>query len=252
MTISSNPTSSSSLPSPLSSSLPNGITTMAQYKAAQAATPMGTSSAQTAMGENDFLTLFTTQLKNQDPSQPEDNSTFVSQLAQFSQLTATTNMESSMNSLVSSLQNNQISSATSLIGHQVLVPGGTAALISSQPVNTSVNLPNGAQTLTMTVTDSSGNIVNTQTFGPQLAGNMTATWSGQSSNGTQEPDGMYKLTFTAVDSKGANITPATSTYATVLSISNPNAGSANAGSGWMLNFAGGQTMSLNNVGSVAN
>lgn len=250
MTISSTPSSSSSLPSSVSSTLPDGITTMAQLKAAQAATQVSTSSAQTAMGENDFLTLFTTQLQNQDPSQPEDNSTFVSQLAQFSQLTATTNMESSMNSLVSSLQNNQMASGTALIGKQVLVPGGSAALVNSQPVSTSVNLPNGAQTITMTVTDSSGNIVDTQSFGSQLAGNMTATWNGLSTNGTQEPDGMYNISFSAVDSTGQKITPTNSTYSTVLSVSNPNAGTA--GSGWMLNFPGGNSMSLANVTSIAN
>jgi len=248
MTISSGPPTSSSLPASLSSSLPNGIQTLAQYQAAQSATQISTSSAQTAMGENDFLTLFTTQLKNQDPSQPEDNSTFVSQLAQFSQLTATTNMESSMNSLVSSLQNNQMSSGTSLIGRQVLVPGGTAALVSGQPVNTTVNLPNGAQTITMTVTDSSGNLVSSQSFGSQLAGNMTATWNGLSSSGTQEPDGMYNIAFSAVDSKGAAIQPTMSTFSTVLSVSNPNAGKP--GSGWVLNLPGGKTMNLSDVNAV--
>jgi flagellar basal-body rod modification protein FlgD len=248
MTVSSS--TSSSLPSSLTSALPDGITTLAQYQAAQSATQTSTSSAQTAMGENDFLTLFTTQLQNQDPSQPEDNSTFVSQLAQFSQLTATTNMETSMNSLVSTMQNDQMSAGAALIGKQVLVPGGSAALVDSQPVNTSVSLPNGAQTITMTVTDSTGNIVDVQSLGAQTAGNMTATWNGLSSNGTQEPDGLYTIAFSGVDSKGATIKPTPSTYSTVLSISNPNAGTSS--SSWMLNFAGGGSMSLANVSSVTN
>jgi flagellar basal-body rod modification protein FlgD len=248
MTVSSS--TSSSLPASLSSTLPNGITTLAQHQAALAATQISTSSAQSAMGENDFLTLFTTQLKNQDPSQPEDNSTFVSQLAQFSQLTATTNMESSMNSLVGSLQNGQMSAGASLIGKQVLVPGGAATLINSQPVNTSVSLPNGAKTLTMTVTDSSGNIVDIKALGPQTAGNMTATWDGKSQNGSQQADGIYKLAFSAVDSTGNTVTPTSSTYSQVISISNPNAGTP--ASAWMLNFAGGKTMNLADVSSVAN
>lgn len=249
MTISSN-SSGSSLPASLSNALPDGITTLAQYQAAQKASQISTSSAQTAMGENDFLTLFTTQLKNQDPTQPMDNSAFVSQLAQFSQLTATTNMESSMNNLVATLQNNQMAAGTALIGKQVLVPGGSAALVNSQPINTSVNLPNGAQTITMTVTDSSGNIVSSQNLGAQPAGNMTMTWSGQNSAGTQQPDGMYNIAFDGLDSKGAKISPTPSVYSTVLSISNPNAGTSS--STWMLNFAGGGQMSLANVSSVAN
>ena len=36
-----------------------------------------------ALSVNDFLTLMTAQLQNQDPTQPLDPSTFVTQLAQF-------------------------------------------------------------------------------------------------------------------------------------------------------------------------
>ena len=36
--------------------------------------------------ENTFLQLLVTQMKNQDPTQPVDSSTFLSQLAEFSQL----------------------------------------------------------------------------------------------------------------------------------------------------------------------
>ncbi|MBU3709128.1 MAG: hypothetical protein FGM20_08495, partial [Burkholderiaceae bacterium] len=48
------------------------------------------------MGQQAFLTLFTTQLQNQDPLDPVKNEAFVAQLAQFSQLEATTKMADSM------------------------------------------------------------------------------------------------------------------------------------------------------------
>ena len=40
----------------------------------------------------EFLTLFTTQLQNQNPLDPVKNEAFVAQLAQFSQFEATTKM----------------------------------------------------------------------------------------------------------------------------------------------------------------
>jgi flagellar hook assembly protein FlgD len=40
------------------------------------------------MGKSEFLTLFTTQLQNQNPLDPVNNEAFVAQLAQFSQLEA--------------------------------------------------------------------------------------------------------------------------------------------------------------------
>ncbi len=38
------------------------------------------------LGKNTFLTLLVTQLQHQDPLQPQDNSQFLAQLAQFSSL----------------------------------------------------------------------------------------------------------------------------------------------------------------------
>ena len=43
-----------------------------------------------SLGQADFLRLLTTQLANQDPLEPTDNEAMLAQLAQFSQLEATT------------------------------------------------------------------------------------------------------------------------------------------------------------------
>ncbi len=44
----------------------------------------------TVLDQSDFLQLMTAQLKNQDPTQPVDNSQYVSQMAQFSQVSGVT------------------------------------------------------------------------------------------------------------------------------------------------------------------
>ena len=79
--------------------VPSSIRTTAATAAAAAAAATGAP----AMGQKDFLTLFTTQLKNQDPLDPVKNEAFVAQLAQFSQLEATTNMSSTLTSFVDSM-----------------------------------------------------------------------------------------------------------------------------------------------------
>jgi flagellar basal-body rod modification protein FlgD len=54
--------------------------------AATSSTKPPTSTANDSLGKNAFLQLLVTQLKNQDPLQPQDNSAFLAQLAQFSSL----------------------------------------------------------------------------------------------------------------------------------------------------------------------
>lgn len=48
--------------------------------------PAATRSAAPALGQSDFIRLLTTQLKQQDPTDPVDNKDMIAQMAQFSSL----------------------------------------------------------------------------------------------------------------------------------------------------------------------
>lgn len=50
---------------------------------------------QSELGMNEFLQLMVAQLQNQDPTSPQDNTEFVSQMAQYSSLEAMNNMSAS-------------------------------------------------------------------------------------------------------------------------------------------------------------
>jgi len=87
---------------------------------------MITSSASSLSSEismQNFLTLFVTQLQNQNPLDPTDNTEFMSQLAQFSTLEQEqqqTKYISNINSIGSAaLQLNQISLASTFIGKSI-------------------------------------------------------------------------------------------------------------------------------------
>ena len=217
------------------SAVPTGIKTTAA-----AANEALTSNAKSGMGQKDFLTLFTTQLKNQDPLDPVKNEAFVAQLAQFSQLEATTNMSSTLTDFVTSMSNNQITTSANLLGKKVSVPDGPAQLSDGQPIQGIVSLPTGAQGVQFQVFDDKGGLVNTQILGGQVAGDMTWTWDGVNDAGNVLPDGAYRFVATAVV-QGKTSTPKVSTMAKVIGISQQ------ADKSMLLQIQGGKSVKLADV-----
>ena len=70
----------------------NSIGTVAGNAAAEASSATAGTTGQT-LGQNDFLKLLMTQLQNQDPMSPMDNTQFIAQMAQFSALEATQSLQ---------------------------------------------------------------------------------------------------------------------------------------------------------------
>ena len=220
----------------------SGVMTSAQYKAQQSATPQKTS-----MGQSEFLTLFTTQLKNQDPTDPVKNEAFVAQLAQFSQLEATTSMKTSMEGMVSSMSNDRMLGAASLMGKQVAVPDGPVEVTATTVAQGTINVPAGADGIQLQVFDSNGILVRTQIMGAQKPGDVTLAWDGMTDGGQAAANGTYRYVAT-VNSQGVMSKPTVNTYATVTGVS-----SAGTSDGTMLlEVAGGKTVNLSDVKRIVN
>lgn len=76
---------------------------------------------QQSLGKDDFLKLLITQLSNQDPTSPMDNTQFIAQMAQFSSLEQMTNMNQEFGKLNNMLVSSQ---AVGTIGKTVDVDVG--------------------------------------------------------------------------------------------------------------------------------
>lgn len=96
----------------VSSELVNNATHTAQM---QAKTDTVTGSASATLSSTEFLNLMLKQLQYQDPMDPQDNSEFVSQQCQFSQLQTSTEMKENQT------MNNSIMQTMQLIGKEVVL-----------------------------------------------------------------------------------------------------------------------------------
>ena len=168
-------------------------------------TPSGSSMTQT-----DFLQLMTTQLQDQDPTQPMDNSQFASELAQFSQLSTQqdidTNLQTLSSNLSSNMQTSQVLNSANLVGKQVLVPSSTLAY-SGSAVSGGVNV-SSAGDVVVTIKDSNGNEVKTMDLGTQQGGLAPFSWDGTNDSGQTVSNGTYSISANS----GGN-SAALSTYA---------------------------------------
>jgi flagellar basal-body rod modification protein FlgD len=199
---------------------------------------------QEEMGKQDFLTLFTAQLQNQNPLDPVKNEAFVAQLAQFSQLEALTNMQGSMENLVKTLVGERMLGSSALIGRKVAVSDGFSRLEAGGTLEGKVDLPVGASGIRFNVFNAQGSLVRELTAGPQVPGVASLVWDGKDALGTPAQAGLYRLQASAVIEGKTSDVPV-STLATVKSVaSNPADGSVS------LELEGGNTVLLSTVQRV--
>jgi flagellar basal-body rod modification protein FlgD len=169
----------------------------------------GTSAVQQALNITpaDFLRLITTQMKDQNPLQPSDPTQFLTQLEQMSQVSSMQSMQGSLSSLQTSLQSTQMANGTALIGQTVLVPTTTATLdTSGGTVNGALQTPSGATSMTVTIKDAGGALINTLNVKvPSKGGLANFTWNGTNSLGNAVPAGQYTISASAGNGS-ANIT----------------------------------------------
>jgi flagellar basal-body rod modification protein FlgD len=209
----------------------------------------GSTAALGTLGGADFITLMLAQLQNQDPTSPVDSNTFLTQLAQLSEVQGITSLNTSFSTLSTGLSSNQALQASSLLGHQALVDSGTVSLASAGAATTgAVSVPQSTAQVTLSISDASGALVRQINLGAQSSGLANFSWDGKEGNGSQAPAGTYTLTATYAGQTSGSTAATTLINGTVESVSMGGAGST----GLTLNVAGVGSVPFSNVQQISN
>lgn len=208
------------------------------------ASATGSATGNKALGKDAFLQLLVTQLKNQNPLEPQDNGAFVAQLAQFSSLEGITTLNNTVSGLASNYNSSQALQASSLVGRSVIAPGDKAVVDTTKSLSGTVVVPSSVVSATLKITDADGKTVRTIDLGSQKAGNASFIWDGKNDAGETVPAGTY--TFGATSTiDGQSVALITNLPATVNSVT-----ISQTGGELMLNLAGLGSVALSKVQTI--
>lgn len=151
----------------------------------------------TAEMENRFLTLLTTQIKNQDPLNPLDNAQVTSQLAQINTVNGIEKLNASLNKLLAAYDASQAMQTAGMIGKGVLVPGNGLQFDGTLAAG-GLTLDRAADSVVINILDNGGALVSSENLGARAAGTFSFVWDGKKEDGTTAPVGNYHISIEAI------------------------------------------------------
>ena len=161
------------------------------------------------LGQQDFLKLMTTQLQNQDPFKPTDNTEMIAQMAQFSMVTGQTEGNETLKGISGQLSEFQIATAANMLGHSVLVSGNKAYPDVDGTVAGAIDIPATSTNTSILYKSANGEILHAEDLGPQQAGLLGFRWEKVPQNVLDENEYLtveaYADTGTGLQSVGSSV-----------------------------------------------
>ncbi|WP_191600987.1 flagellar hook assembly protein FlgD [Marinomonas algicola] len=181
----------------------NGLNSLiAQYGTDKAKASAGidsqTAVEKASIGDQDvFMTLYIEQLKNQDPTAPQDTNDMVAQMSQFNQVEQLGTISSRLENMAASITSSQALGATTLVGKSVFVSQKSAELSENGLIDVRVSIPEDAKSTRLTVSDANGRVIDEF----DLSSNEFK-WDGMDKDGNPLPPGNYQFSASSQTFEG--------------------------------------------------
>lgn len=148
------------------------------------------------IGQNEFLTLLITQLQNQDPLNPMDNSQFAVDMSQFAQVEQLLQINKKLGDGASDVGN-----LAAYLGHEVTLNTDQVTVEAGDGGLLKLHLTNDAESVTVELLNEDGTVVSTLDAGTLSKGKHTLALQD-----VDATDGQYAFRVKAKDASGVEIT----------------------------------------------
>lgn len=165
---------------------------------------------------DDFMSLMTTQLQNQDPLKPMESGDFLGQIASFGTVSGIADLQESFSSFAKSMQSDQALQGSSLVGRSVLIPSSIGLMSPDSGMTGQINVAEPVSDLKVQIFNEAGVPVKNLDMG-SASGYTNFTWDGFDGNGNAMPEGIYQFKATGTVN-GENTAFATATVSKVSSV----------------------------------
>lgn len=170
-----------------------------------AAARIGAGTGMLASNFETFLTLLTSQLKNQDPLSPVDSNQFTAQLTQMAGVEQQLLTNDLLKSLVSAQGGGGLGQAATYIGKEATA-AWSATRMADGEASWSYELGSNAASATLQVLDGTGKVIWSGDAPAKTTGMHEFTWDGEATTGNDGQDGqVYSLKIVAKDAAGGAV-----------------------------------------------
>ncbi len=164
------------------------------------------------LGKDDFLQLLLVQLQYQDPTEPTDTETILTQTSQLATLEASENTNKALADLAASLGQSQQFATIAAIGKTADLGSNAIGYEEGSTSSFEVYFPDSVAHGAVEILDGEGSVVGTLDIEPNQAGVYQFDWDGKLADGTTAQSALYYITASYTNDSGEAKTTRMGTY----------------------------------------
>jgi len=164
------------------------------------------------LDKDDFMKLLLAQLQHQDPTEPTDTATILTQTSQLASLESAENTNKALETLAATLANGDQFSTIAAIGKTADLGSNAISYADGEVSSFEVYFPQDVASGNIEILDSNGEIIATMPIEENASGVYQFDWDGVLANGQAADDGIYYITASYSDAQGKEQTTRMGAY----------------------------------------